>query len=190
MSMRKLSVMALLLTIPAMSQAQRGGGGGGGGTGYGKGMDTQGAKGADKLIKDMADSPSMSKDLQKVNPIELLLDKKKDLQLSDAEQKELKTLASAVKDATKPYFKTLDSVQREQKLGQKGEGLTTGQMMILRRESRDAQDSVLVNYKRAADEALTKLTEEHRQPATDLLKQAMEEQMEARRNSRGGRPPM
>lgn len=188
MSMRKLSVAALLVIIPAMSHAQRGGGGGGGG--YGKGMDAQGAKGADRLIKDMEDSPSMSKDLQKANPVEFLLDRKKDLKLSDEEQKELKSLASSLKDATKPYFKTLDSVQREQKLGQKGEGLTTGQMMILRKESRMAQDSVMANYQRAAADALTKLTDEHRPTASEMMQKEMEEQMAARRGSRGGRPPV
>ena len=188
MKMRNLSFLALLVVVPTVSFAQ----GGAGGDqpkknpGFGKGMDTKGADGADALIKGLKEPPSMSKEMQKANPVEFLLDKKKDLQLTDAEQKELKAIVSAMKDQTKPYFKTMDSVQREQK--KTGDyAPTTGQMVILRRVSREAQDSVRAIYDRSTQDALAKIAEEKRQPATDALKKEMEEQMAERR---GNRPPM
>lgn len=182
MSMPRLSVLALLVIIPATSFAQRGGGGGD----FGRMGSGGSAKDADRMIRDMADSPSPAKDLEKANPVEILLDKKKDLGLTDAEQKELKSLGNVVKDSTKPYFKTIDSAQREQKKTG-GYAPTSGQMLILRRVSREAADSVRSHYARAGQEALLKLTEEHRQPATDLLKKEIDELMAARR---GGRPPV
>lgn len=182
MSMPRLSALALLVIIPATSFAQRAGAGGGGG--FGKMGAGGSAKDADRMIRDNADSPSLSRDLEKANPIEILLDNKKDLGLTDAEQKELKSLRNVVKDSTKTFFKTIDSTQREQKKTG-GYAPTSGQMLILRRVSREAADSVRSHYVRAAQEALLKLTEEHRQPATDLLKKEIDELVAARR---GGRP--
>jgi hypothetical protein len=183
MKMRNLSFLALLVVVPAVSHAQ---GDAPKKTGYGKGMDTKGADGADALIKGLKEAPSMSKEMQKANPVEFLLDKKKDLQLTDAEQKELKTIASTVKDQTKPYFKTMDSVQREQK--KEGDyAPTSGQIVILRRVNREAQDSVRAIYERSAADALAKISEEKRPAATDALKKEIEERAAERR---GGRPTM
>ncbi|HET9425688.1 MAG TPA: hypothetical protein VFO55_09980 [Gemmatimonadaceae bacterium] len=179
MSTRGFALVALLVIVPATLEAQRR---------AGRGFDAAGAREADAMIRDLADAPSLSKDLQKANPVEIILDGKKDLHLTDAEQKELKTLNSALKDSIKPYIKTLDSVSRVQtKRG--GEPPTSGQMLVMRTVSREAADSVRAKYQWATREAMGKLAEERRQPATDLLSKEMEEQMASRRNARGGRPP-
>lgn len=179
-----LSLIALLVIVPATLVAQRGGGGGGRGFGA-----AGGSREADKMIRDLADSPSLSKDLQKQNPVEIILDNRKDLKLTDAEQKELKAMSSSLKDALKPYFKTLDSAQREQRK-QGADAPTQGQMIILRGIMREAADSVRAQYERATPDAMAKLSEERRQPATEVLKKEMDEQMAARRGARGGRPPV
>ena len=138
------------------------------------------------MIACMSESPSLSKDLQKANPIELLLDAKKDLKLSSEEEKELKTINNELKDAIKPYFKSIDSVARENKTT--GDyAPTQGQMLIGRQLTRESADSVGSKYRAATETAIAKLTEEHRQPATDLLQKEMEAQMASRR---GGRPPV
>jgi hypothetical protein len=204
---RKLSVFALLLIVPVALNAQgrRGGGGGGGGGDLGGGTVAGGddcratanagrsgsggagkASDANRMINCMKESPSLSKDLEKANPIEMLLDAKKDLKLSSDEEKELKSLNKQLKDDVKPYFKTIDSVSREMK--KTGDyAPTQGQMIVGRQLTRESTDSVGVKYRAAADMAMTKLTEEHRQPAMDLLQKEMEAQMAARR---GGRPPV
>ena len=204
MTMRKLPLLALLLIVPVALHAQgrRGGGGGGGGgggsavptaddcraaSGGGRGLGAGGdAAAAKRMIACMAESQSLSKDLQKANPIEVILDAKKDLKLSSDEEKELKTINNELKDAIKPYLKTIDSIARENK--KTGDyAPTQGQMLVGRQLTRESADSVGAKYRAATDAALAKLTEEHRQPASDVLQKEMEAQMASRR---GGRPPV
>src|SRR4051794_14239533 len=111
MTPRKLSLLALLVILPVALNAQRRGGGGGssgggdlGGTTAAGGDDcksasTSGRGGsggagkasdANRMINCMKEPPSMSKELEKANPIETLLDNKKDLKMSGDEEKELK----------------------------------------------------------------------------------------------------
>ena len=187
---RKLSLLALFLIVPLTLDAQgrRGGGGGGGGGGRGFGA-AGGAAEVDAMLRDMAESPSLSKDLQKANPVEALLDKKKDLKLSSDEEKELKTINSSLKESTKPYLKTIDSVAREMK--KTGDfAPTQGQMLIGRQLTRESSDSVMSKYMAASEAALAKLTDEPRASATELLQKEREEQMAERRKARGGRPPV
>ena len=186
MTTRKLTLLAFLVVVPIAlhGQGRRGGGGGGGAD---RGFKAGGSTAeANALINSLAESPSVSKDLQKANPLETLLDKKKDLKLSSDEEKEIKTLNSALKDEIKPYLKTIDSVAREMK--KEGDyAPTQGQMLIGRKLTRESADSVMTKYRAAADAAIEKLAEEHRQPATDLLLKEMAAQQAARR---GGRPPV
>lgn len=180
MSIRNFSVVALLVVLPVVVEAQRGGGGGGRGFRAGGS-----AREADAMIRDMAESPSLSKDLQKANPIEAILDKKKDLKLTSDEEKELKALNGELKDAIKPFLKTIDSVSREMK--KTGDfAPTSGQMLIGRRLTRESTDSVMHMYRGASEQAIEKLGDERKQPATELLQKEREAAMAARR---GGRPP-
>jgi hypothetical protein len=202
MTTRKFSLIALLLILPLTLHAQRRRGGsdaGGGGspapsaddcgtasTG-GRGFTAGGgAADAKKMMNCMKESPSLSKDLEKANPLETLLDAKKDLKLSSDEEKELKNLNKQLKDDVKPFFKTIDSVAREMK--KTGDyAPTTGQQVMGRSLTRESADSVEARYRTASDAAIAKLAEEHRQPATDLLQKAAQAQMASRR---GGRPPV
>jgi hypothetical protein len=137
------------------------------------------------MINCMKESPSLSKDLERANPIETILDAKKDLKLSSDEEKQLKDLNKQLKDDVKPFFKTIDSVAREMK--KTGDyAPTQGQVVVGRALTRESADSIGSRYRAASDAAIAKLTEEHRQPATDALQKAMEAQMA----SRGGRPPV
>jgi hypothetical protein len=202
MTTRKLSLVALLVIVPLTLDAQRRGGGGGGSGGAtstpsaddcgtasadGRGFKAGGgAAEARKMINCMKESPSLAKDLQKANPIEIILDGKKELKLSSDEEKELKAINNELKDAIKPYFKSIDSVTREgKKTGDYAP--TQGQIIVGRQLTRESADSIGAKYRAATDVALAKLTEEHRQPAADLLQKEMEAQMAARR---GGRPPV
>ena len=206
MTPRKLSILALLLIVPLTLNAQgrRGGGGGGGGdfggataaggddcknsTNSGRSGAGAGGKASDanRMINCMKESPSLSKDLEKANPIEVLLDNKKDLKMTGDEEKELKSINKQLKDEVKPFMKTIDSVAREMK--KTGDyAPTTGQVVIGRTLTRESSDSVMARYRITADAAIAKLAEERRQPAKDLLQKEMEAQMAARR---GGRPPL
>ncbi len=200
MTTRKLSLVALLVIVPLTLDAQRRGGSSSGGatstptadycgtaSSDGRGFKAGGgAAEARKMINCMKESPSLAKDLQKANPIEIILDGKKELKLSSDEEKELKAINNELKDAIKPYFKTIDSVTREgKKTGDYAP--TQGQIIVGRQVTRESADSIGTKYRAATDAALAKLTEERRQPATDLLQKELEAQMAARR---GGRPPV
>jgi hypothetical protein len=202
MTTRKLSLVALLVIVPLTLDAQgrRGGGGGGGsstaapssddcGTASSDGRGFKaggGASEARKMINCMKESPSLSKDLEKVNPIEALLDAKKDLKLTSDEEKELKNIGKQLKDDVKPFFKTIDSVAREMKKTGDYEP-TAGQKLVGRSLTRESADSIGAKYRAATDVALAKLTEEHRQPAADFLQKETQAQMAGRS---GGRPPV
>src|SRR4051812_25980640 len=85
---RKFSFVALLLVLPVVvAEAQRGGGGS---TRKTRGFGAADGSETDAILQGLAESPSLSRDLQKANPVESLLGKKKDLQLSADEEKELK----------------------------------------------------------------------------------------------------
>src|SRR4051812_17320294 len=112
----------------------------------------------------------MSKELDKQNPIAILLDRKKDIKLSDDEQKQLKSLNDMLKDSTKVYFKTLDSAQKEMKNG--GSDMAAGQRMILRSLLQQTSDSVTARYDAALKDAMGKIAAERHQAATDALEKA------------------
>ena len=180
MTTRKLSILALLLVLPVALQAQRSK------RGFGAGG---GSDEADKMIRETADSPSLSKDLQKANPVEFLLDKKKDLAITKDQEKEIKALNDALKESVKPFFKAIDSVARESK--KTGDyAPTQGQILMGRQLTRSSADSVRAKYDAAAEAAVAKLSEDHRQAATDMLKQEREEQMKNALGARGGGPPV
>jgi hypothetical protein len=177
MSISRISLIALLVVVPSTVVAQSSGG-------FGKMGASGGSKDADRLIKSVEDSPSAAKDLEKANPVDLLLDKKKDLKLSDDEQKELKNINGSIKSTIKPYLKTMDSVSRE--LKKEGDfAPTQGQILIGRKLSREASDSVRATYRRALQEALAKLAEERREPAMEAVKKEQADQAAARRGGKG-----
>jgi hypothetical protein len=206
MTTRKFSLIALLLILPLTLHAQRrrGGDAGGGGAsapsaddcgtastdGRNRGFTAGGgAADAKKMMNCMKDSPSLSKDLQKANPVEFLLDKKKDLAVTKDQEKEIKAINDELKESIKPFLKAIDSVSRENK--KTGDyAPTQGQMMMGQQLTRSSVDSVRARYDAAAEAAVGKLSEDHRQAATDMLKQEREEQMRNARGSRGGRPPV
>jgi hypothetical protein len=140
-------------------------------------------------MQNLAESPSLSRDLQKANPIESLLGKKKELQLSADEEKELKTLNESLKQTVKPFIKSIDSVSKENK--KTGEyAPTQGQMLIGRQLTRAYTDSVMASYETAADAAVDKLAADHRQAANDFLdKEAKDRQAEAEARQQGKRRP-
>jgi hypothetical protein len=183
---RKLSFVALLLILPVVvAEAQRGGSS----TRKTRGFGAAGGSETDAIMQGLAESPSLSKDLQKANPVESLLGKKKDLQLSADEEKELKTLNASLKETVKPFIKSIDSVSKENK--KTGEyAPTQGQMLIGRQLTRAYTDSVMASYESAADAAVEKLAADHRQPANDFLdKEAKDRQAEAASRQDKRRPP-
>jgi hypothetical protein len=102
---RRLAVIALLL-VPAISLAQRGG-------------RTQADRKTPLFDKEEAPKgPTLRvRDIEDQSPLKLLIDKKKDLKLSDAQVSELKDAESKLKDVNAPLYKAVDSLIRDIKNG-------------------------------------------------------------------------
>lgn len=101
--LRPMLVAAFCL-VPAMAAAQRGGSGPGGGTKrMGDGSDPSKAR---------VRLPSRS-DIEDFAPSAFLRDKRKKLQLTDADVNALKAAESAAKERNKPVLAAYDSVRRE-----------------------------------------------------------------------------
>ena len=164
MTRRGSLVLALLLMLPVTLDAQgRRGSGTGGGTGAGTGGGGGPAGGpigrpaGTVVYGEKSETQKIAKDLEDANPIAALLDAKKTLKLSREEEDALKSLNRELKNAIKPLLKALDSV------------------------------SIQARYSTATDSAMTKLIDEHRRAAKDLLQKQNEARLAKRRSAR---PPL
>jgi hypothetical protein len=95
------ATLATLATLPSVAAAQRGG------------SRTQADKPVDMFSKEdeQAMRPTLRLgDLEDQSPLKLLLDKHKDLKLTDAQVADLKTKESALKDKSAPTLKLADSL--------------------------------------------------------------------------------
>ena len=98
---RRVLMLASLLVLPSALVAQRGGG-----------TQTQANKLNDMFDKsDAPKGPSLRvRDLEDQSPLKLLLDKHKDLKLTDAQVAQLKTNEQTLKDKDAPILKSADSL--------------------------------------------------------------------------------
>jgi hypothetical protein len=147
-----------LLTLPSLAHAQRGGRKSRGGD------DANVSKGPIKPKRDQYSS----KELQKENMVNFILDKKKDLKLSDDEVKALKEINDHLKDTTKAQLKSLDSLANE--IRYSGQEDAAGRIF-------GAQ--FLADVRRQYDEhlqtALAKLTEDQQKAANALIETRRQE---------------
>ena len=177
----KVALLSLVL-VPTVALAQRSGGSSGRVRGDPK-ADWNSVENANKGVK-------LSKgDLENTSPVKLLLDKKKDLKLTDDQVNKLKELDGKVKDANEPSFKALDSLKR---LAQPP--LHSGdpkdderdRMMNARRGLTAVVGTIRGNYESSATDAMAILDETQRKTATDLLTKQKEEADDMVREKLGG----
>jgi len=98
---RKFFMFATLAVLPSLAAAQRGG------------SRTQADKPVDMFSKEdeQAMRPTLRLgDLKDQSPLKLLIDKRKDLKLSDAQLADLKTKESTLEDKSAPTLKLADSL--------------------------------------------------------------------------------
>ncbi|MEA3245511.1 MAG: Spy/CpxP family protein refolding chaperone [Gemmatimonadota bacterium] len=101
MKARVLPLVALAL-LPAVASAQRGGGGRDRGT----------KADFDGMISSSPVGLRLSNgDVEDMNPVKLLADKRKDLKLTDDQLKQIRAMNDALKESNKPQFKVLDSLR-------------------------------------------------------------------------------
>lgn len=100
---RRVIVFAVLLALPTAAWAQRGGG------------RTQSDRRTELFDKDaQPKGPSLRvRDVEDQNPLKLLIDKRKDLNLSEAQVAAFKDADSKLRDVNAPLFRTVDSLVHE-----------------------------------------------------------------------------
>lgn len=97
--------VALTASAASLALAQRSGGYGG---------DKKGSKTMDAIIRESPVGLRLSNgDVEKMSPIRLLIDKRKDLKLTDDQQSQLKSMDEALKAENAVHFKALDSLRSE-----------------------------------------------------------------------------
>jgi hypothetical protein len=97
--MRRLLIAALLF-VPSLALAQRGG------------ASSQAAKHTE-MDPQTASGPTLrTRDIEDMSPIKLLIDKRKDLKLTDAQLSGLKDAEPKLKEANAPLLKQVDSLMR------------------------------------------------------------------------------
>ncbi len=101
----RLCIAAAIMIVPTIAAAQRGMGGGGGGRRGGRG-------GGDESRSEAAKAAQLSADgIQKLNPAKVLLDKRKDLKIDDAQKAQLETIANRYDWNTRVFVAMVDSLQ-------------------------------------------------------------------------------
>src|SRR5262249_43885395 len=159
-----VAVLAFVL-VPAIASAQRAGGGrrGGGRTGGEEGMGRGGGGGSVLQLS--------NGDVEEMSPIKRLIDKRKDLKLSDAQVKQFKDLEGEMKTRNEHLFKVLDSLRKDMTFS----GAPTGDERAKIANDRDAVTDVVGNIRLSYNETLKRAMEHiddaQKPQADELLKQ-------------------
>ena len=144
----RLIIVAAIMIVPTIVAAQRGGGGGGR-RGGGGGRDQSGSESA-------KDGQLKSDDIEKLNPAKILLDKRKDLKIDDAQKAQLETIATRYEWNTRVFVTKVDSLQ-----GVPGSGKRSALV--------EALGSVRQEFDTASAHSLSVLTETQRPQAAKLM---------------------
>jgi hypothetical protein len=170
MSARRLILIGAILGLPALASAQRRPTGGSSST-YGGSK----ATGQSKLDGVKVDKEMFStKDLQKENMVAFVLDKKKNLKLTDDEVKALKEINDRLKDSVKTSFTALDSIA-DQMRRHDDNAPDRGDRQAARVFSDSYITGVRAQYDASLKVALAKLTDDQQKSASEMIESRRKE---------------
>jgi hypothetical protein len=115
------------------------------------------------------------RDLEDVSPLKLLVDKRKDLKLTDAQLDGLKKAESALKERNQPLYKAIDSLAREAKPSENPNPEAEARVRNARRDLEGAISTILDNYDTASKDAVAALDAEQQTRAGELLAKQKED---------------
>jgi hypothetical protein len=168
-------LLATLLLLPSAAIAQRGSG-------------SQAAKKTELFDNDPTpQGPSLrARDIEDQSPLKLLLDKHKDVKLTDAQSQQFKDAQKQLEDKNAPLLKTIDSLVHEMRTN----GTPTPDDENRVRNSRLALMNVLgqvrTTYDSAAKSAIAGLTADQQPKATELVDKQREDASKTIRQKLGG----
>lgn len=176
----RLVAFTALMVVPALASAQRRGGGGGFGGKSDANWDSvatkRGPGGPSISAKDFDDTP-----------FKFLLDKKKDVKLTEAQMTSLKSADLALKESNKTRFAAIDSLKKEAKPKTSGTPAAEDEarMVIAREALQSTVRDVMASYDEAAKTALPMLDEPQRPDAQKVLDKYNEEMRSMMREKLG-----
>jgi hypothetical protein len=182
---RRTILLAAFLALPAIATAQR--------------SRTASDRRTELFDKDSASSRQApmvrSRDLEDMSPIKLMIDKRKDLKLTDAQLGQLKDNESKLKDKNAPLLKAVDSLVRDLRWTG-GSRAPSDEERARMRDARvgliSSVGEIRANYDASAKDVLATFDAEQQAKANDLLakqKQDAEKYLQERLNGgerRGG----
>ncbi|MGH7619382.1 MAG: hypothetical protein ACREPM_19365 [Gemmatimonadaceae bacterium] len=184
--MTRVRVFALMLALlPATLAAQRGGGG--------RGSRSSGQSDASRSGSGNIEGIKLSNgDVEDISPIKLLIDKRKDLKLTDAQVKQFKGLENEMKKRNENLFKQLDSLRKAASISGRPTDDERSRMMSARRDVVDVVGNIRLSYNETLKQA-TPLLDDTQKPKADALVQQQNEEAEKmlreKLSSRGDRDP-
>jgi len=181
MRQSSFALIALVL-LPAVGSAQRGGSSG----------RVRGDPKADwnSVSNANAGVKLSSRDLESISPIHLLIDKRKDLKLSDDQLNRLKDVENKLKGTNEPSFKALDSLRRAAQAPMHSGEITDEErdrMTSARRAMMAVVATVRGNYEEALTGAMPILDETQQKAAADLIEKQKKDAEDLIRDRMGGR---
>jgi hypothetical protein len=115
------------------------------------------------------------RDLEDLNPIKLLIDKRKDLKLSDAQVDGLKKQESQVKDKNQSLYKAVDSLAHEMRPPMNSTAESEARIRDARHDLDAAVTSIRGNYDAAATEAAGGFDADQKAKANELFAKLKED---------------
>lgn len=144
---RKTWLISALVLLPTIALAQRGGGARTGADKYTPMFDKQ----------DMPKGPSLRvRDVEDMNPIKRLVDKRKDLKLTDAQVNQLKDADAKLKQTNEPLLKAVDSLLHDAK--QAGSNANTDEGRAKASQATQALKATVQQISAHYDAAVTEAT--------------------------------
>lgn len=158
--LKRSAALALLISLPALAVAQRGG----------SGRVQRGDKTADFSNMGGSAFKLSNRDLEDISPIKLLIDKRKDLKLTDDQIGKLKEREDKLKESTKPAFGALDSLRRvAAPAGRTPDEGDVARVGATRRAFAEVVRGLRTQYDMAFNDALPILDETQQKQANDLV---------------------
>jgi hypothetical protein len=177
---RRRLLVATLLLAPSIAIAQRGGG------------RSQADRHTPLTDKDDVPqgTPLRVRDVEDQSPLKLLIDKRKDLKLTDAQLSQFKDAEGKLKEKTAPFMKAIDSLAHDMRApSSTPSDQDKAKMRNARSGLMDVIKSVHESYDAAAKEALAQLDAQQQGKANELLEKQRQDGEKLMRERLGGDRP-
>jgi hypothetical protein len=160
----RLAFLVLAL-VPAAVSAQRGMGGGGMRGGGGRSGGQEGSHGGNSMLQ------LSNGDVEEMSPIKRLIDKRKDIKLTDDQVKQFKDLETEMKARNEHMFKQLDSLRKDMAFSGRPSDDEFTRIANDRQSVTDLVGNIRLSYNETLKRAMEKLDEGQKPKAQELVDQ-------------------